>query len=157
MPKEKYSSEIEIIRSRAKDNKASNAKEFTILSESYLEKLRNTMLLTSFALVGYLGAVSQSLSICEGITITLSIVSAFTSYFFAFRYSLTTAHKYSDMEKNLSTAYVSQTEYENMLTKEMKIIKKYTLLINRQRGLSIIFIMLQFLFLLFSLFYILFI
>lgn len=116
---------IEELRRRAKDNKAQSVIFFTKLSEGYLDKTRSILFLVSFSLLGYLGTIQKSLSFGEAIFIIFSIFSGLVSYIFSYKYSLSLANYYAELEENLRVAFPTQKQYENMLLNENNIRKKH--------------------------------
>jgi len=142
---------IEDIRRRAKDNKAKNANTFAALSESYLDKTRNVLFLISFAVLGYLGAVQQSLTPSQTALLLISVISGVFSYLSSYRYAWLLTNYYSELEHNLRTAFPSQEQYEEMLSNEPSIDQKYSKR-HLPQFFALIFLLIQGVMLFFSLF-----
>lgn len=143
--------EIENLRRRAKDNKAKNAATFAALSESYFDKTRNILFLISFAVLGYLGAVQQSLTDCQTVLLLMSVISGVFSYLSSYRYAWSLSSYYSELEHNLRTAFPSQEQYEEMLSNEPSIDQKHSKR-HLPQLLALIFLLIQGVVLFFSLF-----
>lgn len=116
---------IEQLRRRAKDNKSNNVRDFVLLSESYLDKTRNTIFLVTLAIIGFAGAVQKNYSPGEIAVITLSMISGLVSIIFSHKYALANARYYSDLECNLSSSFPSVDEYNLMIENEKNIQKEH--------------------------------
>lgn len=134
---------IEEIRRRAKDNKSELANLFYQASEQHIDKTRNYLFLLNLGIIGYLGSVNKGLSKSEITILTLPLIIGFSSIIFSYKYALNNANYYAELEKNLSTSFLTREQYNSALEKEDKIRKKYS---NRHTAqfLSIFSIVIQF-------------
>lgn len=129
MKKEERILHIEKLRQRAKDNKASNAKFHLELALQSLDKLRNTLFISSFGLVGYLGAIEKAPSEVALCSFMVSITSGFLSYIFLYFYSIKKAQQESKLEKNMSVSLLGSDapfdDYNTLITKEKPIYNSF--------------------------------
>jgi hypothetical protein len=117
---------IEELRRRAKDNKAKNALEFTKLSDVYFEKSRNMFFLICFAMLSYFTSTQTVLSKFESFLLLISLLSGVASYFYSYLYMSSLAKYYSDLEINMSAAFPTENEYNQMLKNENSLSAKYS-------------------------------
>lgn len=116
---------VEDLRRRAKDNKAKLGHEFAVLSEKYLESTRNYAFLISLGFIGYIGGVKQDLTDWDISFVVISLLSGIVSIYNSYRYAYKNANYYSDLEENLSTAFLTATEYEQVIGSEVSIKKRH--------------------------------
>jgi hypothetical protein len=117
--------QIEEIRRRSKDYHTSNVRFFEEYVVESLDKLKNTLFLSSFALVGYLGAVNKIPNRSAFCYFIASIVLGYASYIFIFILNSIRSLISSDLAENMSESTVLDTNplkhFNEMIEKEKPI------------------------------------
>ena len=118
---------IEELRKRAKDYKAEATQFFLNTSLQTLQSLSNLILLTSFAILGYLRTfdkikINNNLFLC----LKFSILSGILFTVFLFLFNSITSSYYSDLEQIWSVGYINEETYNENLNQEGKIKHHYS-------------------------------